>query len=178
MSEGPRKPKYSATRRLLLKSKLLKKAAAMLVAEAEEKKHEKERVVNASFPPLKMAGLSVQELQDLCKDLHRKIDVVDEARYDMQIKVAKNDTEIQTLNQKIIELKGVKRPSLKRVKKTTDDMLGAYTDTSKLMKADFKANLKTVKKEDEKREEVTDWRKNVAAMSGMEGRKKLFDAGQ
>lgn len=29
-------------------------------------------------------------------------------------------------------------------------MLGAYTDTSKLMKADFKVNLKTVKKEDEK----------------------------
>ena len=26
------------------------------------------------------------------------------------------------------------------------------------------------------REEVTDWRKNVEAMSGMEGRKKLFDA--
>ncbi|KAG8012783.1 Troponin I [Nibea albiflora] len=122
----------------------------MLVAEAEEKKLEKERVVNSSFPPLKMGGLSVQELQDLCKDLHRKIDVVDEARYDMQIKVAKNESEIQSLNQKIIELKGVKRPNLKRVKKTTDDMLGAYTDTSKLMKADFKVNLKTVKKEDEK----------------------------
>lgn len=29
-------------------------------------------------------------------------------------------------------------------------MLGAYTDTSKLMKADFKVNLKTVKKEEEK----------------------------
>lgn len=28
------------------------------------------------------------------------------------------------------------------------------------------------------REEVTDWRKNVEAMSGMEGRKKLFNAGQ
>lgn len=59
-------------------------------------------------------------------------------------------TQIQALNHKIIELKGIKRPSLKRVKKTTDDMLGAYTDNSRLMKADFKANLKTVKKEDEK----------------------------
>lgn len=58
--------------------------------------------------------------------------------------------QIETLNHKIIELKGVKRPNLKRVKKTTDDMLGACTDNSKLMKADFKANLKTVKKEDEK----------------------------
>ncbi|KAF4079685.1 hypothetical protein AMELA_G00181110 [Ameiurus melas] len=69
------------------------------------------------------------------------------------------------------------RPKLKRVKKSADDKLGALTDT-KLMKADFKANLKTVKKEDEKKEEVTDWRKNVEAMSGMEGRKKLFNAGQ
>nr|XP_019934651.1 PREDICTED: troponin I, slow skeletal muscle-like [Paralichthys olivaceus] len=178
MSEGPRKPKYTATRRLHLKSKLLKNAASMLVAENEEKKHEKERVVNERFPPLKLSGLSVQELQDLCKDLHRKIDVVDEVRYDMEVKVARSETEIQTLNNKIVELKGVKRPNLKRVKKTTDDMLGAYTETSKLMKADFKVNLKTVKKEDDKREEVTDWRKNVEAMSGMEGRKKLFNAGQ
>ncbi|KAM6937297.1 troponin I, slow skeletal muscle-like [Xenentodon cancila] len=150
----------------------------MLVAEIEERKREKERVVNESFPPLKLSGLSVQELQDLCKELHHKIDVVDEARYDLEVKVAKNENEIQSLKHKIIELKGVKRPSLKRVKKTTDDMLGACTDSSKLMKADFKAKLKTVKKDDEKREEVTDWRKNVEAMSGMEGRKKLFDAGQ
>lgn len=38
---------------------------------------------------------------------------------------------------------------MKRVKKTTDDML-SYTETTKLMKSDFKANLKTVKKEEEK----------------------------
>lgn len=30
----------------------------------------------------------------------------------------------------------------------------------------------------EQKEEVTDWRKNVEAMSGMEGRKKIFNAGQ
>lgn len=29
----------------------------------------------------------------------------------------------------------------------------------------------------EKTVEVSDWRKNVEAMSGMEGRKKMFDAG-
>lgn len=57
--------------------------------------------------------------------------------------------QIEALNHKIIELKGVKRPNLKRVKKTADDMM-SHTDTSKLMKADFKANLKTVKKEEEK----------------------------
>ncbi|XP_037538946.1 troponin I, slow skeletal muscle [Nematolebias whitei] len=179
MSEGPRKKKkFAATRRLLIKSKLLTKAASMLVAETEEKNLEKQRVVDECVPPLKLSGLSVQELQELCKDLHQKIDVVDEARYDMGVKVAKNESEIQSLKHKIIELKGMKKPSLKRVKKTTDDMLGACTDTSKLMKADFKANLKTVKKDEDKKEEVTDWRKNVEALSGMEGRKKLFNAGQ
>lgn len=58
--------------------------------------------------------------------------------------------QIQSLQQKTYELKGkMNRPKLKRVKKSADDKLGALTDT-KLMKADFKANLKTVKKEDEK----------------------------
>ncbi|MEQ2174599.1 hypothetical protein GOODEAATRI_009459 [Goodea atripinnis] len=180
MSEGPRRPKrkFAATRRLLIKEKLLKKAASMLVAENAEKELEKERVVNETVPPLKLSGLSVQELQELCKDLHQKLDVVDETRYDMQVKVTKNEIEIVSLKQKVIELKGMKKPSLKRVKKTTDDMLGACTDASKLKKADFKAKLKTVKKEDDKKEEVTDWRKNVEALSGMEGRKKLFNAGQ
>uniref|UniRef100_A0A8C9TPA3 Troponin I4b, tandem duplicate 1 n=1 Tax=Scleropages formosus TaxID=113540 RepID=A0A8C9TPA3_SCLFO len=117
-------------------------------------------------------------VQNLCRELHQKIDVVDEARYDIETKVAKNEKEIEYLNHKIFELKGkMKRPNLKRVKKSADDMLGAIADT-KLTKADFKANLKTVKKEEEKVEEVTDWRKNVEAMSGMEGRKKLFDAAQ
>ncbi|KAM4619541.1 troponin I, slow skeletal muscle-like isoform 2-T2 [Polymixia lowei] len=150
----------------------------MLVAELEEKKHEKESALSERVPPLKLSGLSVQELQELCKDLHRKTDVVDEARYDMEMKIEKNDKEIQALTQKINEMKGAKRPNLKKVKKSAEAMLGAFSDSSKLMKSDFKANLKTVKKEDEKKEEVTDWRKNVEAMSGMEGRKKLFDAGQ
>nr|XP_040018658.1 troponin I, cardiac muscle-like [Gasterosteus aculeatus aculeatus] len=178
MSDGPRKQKYSATRRLHLKSKLLKKAASMLVTEIKERKLEKERVVSACFPALTLSGLSAEELKDLCRELNSKIDVVDEARYDIEVKVDKNLIELQTLNQKINGLKGAKRPNLKRVKKTTDDMLGACGDTSKLMKADFKVNLKTVKKEEEKKEEVNDWRKNVEAMSGMEGRKKKFNAGQ
>ncbi|XP_028810294.1 troponin I4a [Denticeps clupeoides] len=178
MSEGPRKPKYSATRRLLLKTKMLKKAEKLLVQEQQQKKVERESALNERVPLLKLSGLSAHELQELCKDLHQKIDIVDEARYDLAIKVSRNDVEIQSLTQKIYELKGkMKRPNLKRVKKSADAMLGSISDT-KLMKADFKANLKTVKKEEERKEEVTDWRKNVEAMSGMEGRKKKFNAGQ
>ncbi len=43
----------------------------------------------------------------------------------------------------------MKRPNLRRVKKSADAMLGSLSDT-RVMKADFKANLKTVKKEEEK----------------------------
>uniref|UniRef100_A0A665WIG5 Troponin I4b, tandem duplicate 2 n=2 Tax=Echeneis naucrates TaxID=173247 RepID=A0A665WIG5_ECHNA len=72
----------------------------------------------------------------------------------------------------------MKRPNLRRVRVSADAMLGALLGSKVKESVDFKANLKTVKKEEEKKEEVTDWRKNVDAKSGMEGRKKLFDAGQ
>ncbi|XP_041852697.1 troponin I, slow skeletal muscle-like [Melanotaenia boesemani] len=179
MSEAPKKSKISASRRLALKTKLLKVAAGMFEKEKEDKKAEREGILRERVPPLQLSGLSIQDLQALCKELHHKIDVVDEERYDIELKVAKNTTEIENLSAKIFELKGkMKRPALKRVKISADAMLGALLGAKVKESVDFKANLKTVKKEEEKKEEVTDWRKNVEAMSGMEGRKKLFDAGQ
>ncbi|XP_036962125.1 troponin I, slow skeletal muscle-like [Acanthopagrus latus] len=181
MSEAPSKPKpkISASRRLFLKTKLLKKAMAMLDIDKQSKEEERERTLNERVPALQVSGLSLQDLQNLCKELHQKIDVVDEERYDINAKVVKNDRELQDLNQKIYELKGkMKRPALRRVRVSADAMLGALLGAKVKESVDFKANLKTVKKEEEKKEEVTDWRKNVDAMSGMEGRKKLFNAGQ
>ncbi|CAL8261088.1 unnamed protein product [Merluccius merluccius] len=175
----PKKPKISASRRLTLKTKLLKRAAVMLENEREEKIRERETTLSQRVPPLQLSGLSVQDLLALCREMHHKIDSADEERYDIDIKVTKNDKEIENLSQKICDLKGkMKRPNLKKVKISADAMLGALLGAKIKESVDFKANLKTVKKEDEKKEEVTDWRKNVEAMSGMEGRKKLFDAGQ
>ncbi|KAL0155095.1 hypothetical protein M9458_049358, partial [Cirrhinus mrigala] len=65
----------------------------MLAAEKEQNKRERDEALNERVPPLKLSGLSAQELQELCKELHRKIDVVDEARYDLEMKVAKNEKE-------------------------------------------------------------------------------------
>ncbi|KAM7414901.1 hypothetical protein PAMA_019629 [Pampus argenteus] len=151
----------------------------MLENEKEKIKDERERTLSERVPALQMSNMSSQDLQNLCKELHQKIDVVDEVRYDIALKVSKNDLEIRDLSQKIFELKGkMKRPNLRRVRVSADAMLGALLGSKVKESVDFKANLKTVKKEEEKKEEVTDWRKNVDAMSGMEGRKKLFDAGQ
>ena len=44
----------------------------------------------------------------------------------------------------------MKRPALKRVKISADAMLGALLGAKVKESVDFKANLKTVKKEDEK----------------------------
>ncbi|XP_056454954.1 troponin I, cardiac muscle-like [Gadus chalcogrammus] len=148
----------------------------MLENEKEEKIREREATLKERVPPLQLSGLSVQDLQALCREMNQKIDSADEDRYDIDMKVTKNDKEIENLSQKITDLKGRNRPALKRVKISAEAMLGALLGTKVKESVDFKAALKTVKKEDEKKEEVTDWRKNVEAMSGMEGRKKQFDA--
>ncbi|KAG7268900.1 hypothetical protein CRUP_021795, partial [Coryphaenoides rupestris] len=141
----------------------------MLEIDKENKRAERERTLAERVPPLEMSGLSVQDLQNLCKELAQKIDVVDEERYDINSKVSKNELEIQDLSQKICDLKGkMKRPNLKRVRVSADAMLGALLGAKVKESVDFKVNLKTVKKEEEKKEE-TDWRKNVESMSGMEG---------
>ncbi|XP_061534032.1 troponin I, slow skeletal muscle-like [Phycodurus eques] len=159
---------------------MMKKAMVMLENDKQVRRDERERTLTEKVPELQMSNLSTQELQNLCKELHQKIDVVDEDRYDIALKVAKNDIELRDLYQKIYELKGkMKRPNLKRVRVSADAMLGALLGAKVKESVDFKANLKTVKKEEEKKEEVTDWRKNVDAMgTGMEGRMKLFNAGQ
>ncbi|XP_047452901.1 troponin I, slow skeletal muscle-like isoform X2 [Mugil cephalus] len=148
----------------------------MLQEETEQKIKEREAALAERVPPLNMSGLSLKELQDLCRDLHQKIDVVDDERYDIGLKVTKNDKEIENMNLKIIEIQSkFKKPTLKRVKISAEAMLSVLLGSKHKESIDFKANLKTVKKEEEKKEEVTDWRKNVESMSGMEGRKKLFD---
>ncbi|XP_008409213.1 troponin I, slow skeletal muscle-like [Poecilia reticulata] len=177
MSDGEKKPKISSSRKLGLKIKLLAVATQMLEEEKNQKIKEKEAMLAERLPPLNLSGLSLQELQDLCKELHRKIDVVDEERYDVGLKVSKNDVEIENMKLKITEIQSkFKKPHLRRVKISAEAMLSVLLGSKHKESFDFKANLKTVKKEEEKKEEVTDWRKNVEAMSGMEGRKKLFDA--
>uniref|UniRef100_A0A8I5MZ09 Troponin I, cardiac muscle n=1 Tax=Papio anubis TaxID=9555 RepID=A0A8I5MZ09_PAPAN len=117
-------------------------------------------------------------LQDLCRQLHARVDKVDEERYDIQAKVIKNITEIADLTQKIFDLRGkFKRPTLRRVRISADAMMQALLGARAKESLDLRAHLKQVKKEDTEKEnrEVGDWRKNIDALSGMEGRKKKFE---
>ncbi|XP_075047078.1 troponin I, cardiac muscle [Mixophyes fleayi] len=177
-----RKPKISASRKLQLKSLMLQIAKSEMEHEEEERANEKERFLTEHCQPLQLSGLSRSELQDLCRELHARIDVVDEERYDMEAKVNKSITEIEDLNQKIFDLRGkFKRPPLRRVRLSADAMMRALLGTKHKAAMDLRANLKQVKqakKDDADKDirEVGDWRKNVDALSGMEGRKKKFES--
>ncbi|XP_075134162.1 troponin I, cardiac muscle [Leptodactylus fuscus] len=176
-----RKPKISASRKLQLKSLMLQIAKSEMEHEEEVRAQEKVRYLSEHCKPLQFSGLSLSELQDLCRELHAKIDVVDEERYDMEAKVKKNVNEIENLNQKIFDLRGkFKRPTLRRVRLSADAMMRALLGTKHKAAMDLRANLKQVKqlkKDDAEKDirEVGDWRKNVDALSGMEGRKKKFE---
>ncbi|XP_043932073.1 troponin I, slow skeletal muscle [Protopterus annectens] len=174
-----RKSKISASRKLLLKSLMLAKAVEELDQENAEKEEEKSRYLAERVPPIRTSGLSFAQLQELCRELHDKIEIVDEERYDIEAKVIHNTREIQDLNMKVFDLRGkFKRPNLRRVRVSADAMLRALLGSKHKVSMDLRANLKSVKKEDKEDKErpVGDWRKNVEAMSGMEGRKKMFDA--
>ncbi|XP_072589848.1 troponin I, slow skeletal muscle [Vulpes vulpes] len=179
-SHPQRKPKITASRKLLLKSLMLAKAKECWEQEHEEREAEKARYLAERIPSLQTRGLSLSALQDLCRDLHAKVEVVDEERYDIEAKCLHNTREIKDLKLKVLDLRGkFKRPPLRRVRVSADAMLRALLGSKHKVSMDLRANLKSVKKEDTEKErpvEVGDWRKNVEAMSGMEGRKKMFDA--
>uniref|UniRef100_A0A3Q2VDW5 Troponin I type 1b (skeletal, slow) n=1 Tax=Haplochromis burtoni TaxID=8153 RepID=A0A3Q2VDW5_HAPBU len=175
-----RKSKISASRKLMLKSLMVAKAKEELEQEIVEKDEQKAKFLEEKAPPIRTGGLSLAELRILCEELHARIDVVDEERYDIEAKVLHNTREIKDLNIKVLDLRGkFKRPNLRRVRVSADAILRSLLGSKHKVSLDLRANLKSVKKEDtekEKTAEVSDWRKNVEAMSGMEGRKKMFDA--
>ncbi|XP_019952230.2 troponin I, slow skeletal muscle-like [Paralichthys olivaceus] len=164
----------------MLKSMMVARAKEELEQEMEEKEEEKSQYLEEKAPPMQISYMSLTELKTLCEELHAKIDVVDEERYDIEAKVMHNSREIKDLNIKVLDLRGkFKRPSLRRVRVSADAILRSLLGSKHKVSLDLRANLKSVKKEDtekEKTAEVSDWRKNVEAMSGMEGRKKMFDA--
>ncbi|KAL6458420.1 hypothetical protein MHYP_G00336500 [Metynnis hypsauchen] len=120
MPEQEKKSKISASRKLMLKSLMVAKAKEELEQELIDKEEEKQRYLDEKVPALQTSRMSFAELQELCQELHTKIDVVDEERYDIEAKVLHNTREIKDLNIKVLDLRGkFKRPNLRRSRKRT-----------------------------------------------------------
>uniref|UniRef100_A0A8C0H693 Troponin I, fast skeletal muscle n=2 Tax=Chelonoidis abingdonii TaxID=106734 RepID=A0A8C0H693_CHEAB len=161
---------------------MLQIAATLIEKETAAKEAEKANYLAEHCPPLSLPH-SMQELQDLCRKLHAKIEAVDEERYDTEAKLQKTTKELEDLTQKLFDLRGkFKRPPLRRVRMSADAMLRALLGSKHKVCMDLRANLKQVKKEDTEKEkdlrDVGDWRKNIEEKSGMEGRKKMFETSE
>ncbi|KAL7868106.1 hypothetical protein SRHO_G00094900 [Serrasalmus rhombeus] len=172
--------KMSSSRKHHLKSLMLSIAKGLLEVEAKEKESERTRYMADACAPLSLPG-GVQALQELCRELHHKIDVTDEERYDLQSKVDKSSKEIEDLKIKVQDLKGkFKKPALRKVRLSADQMLQALLGSKHKVSLDLRANLKQVKKEvkeeDKELRDVGDWRKNIEDKAGMDGRKKMFES--
>ncbi|KAK5874448.1 hypothetical protein PBY51_019392 [Eleginops maclovinus] len=168
--------KMPSSRRNQLKSLMLQIGQMILEKEARDAEQEKIRHMEEKCPSLSIPG-TAQDLQELCRKVHKQIDSLDEERYDMEIKVKKSDKEIEDLRLKVQDLKGkFKKPALKKVRMSADDMLAALLGSKHKVSMDLRANLKQVKKEVKEEEKQSgDWRKNIEDKEGMGGRKKMFE---
>ncbi|XP_032367702.1 troponin I, fast skeletal muscle isoform X1 [Etheostoma spectabile] len=169
MSEGK---KMTSSRRHHLKSLVLQIAAAWIEQEAKDITAAKEAYMAEHCATPDLSG-DQAALMEICKKLHQALDKIDEERYDAEAKVQKSDKEIEDLKLKVVDLAGVKKPALKKVRMSADAMLKALLGGQHKVTMDLRSNLKQVKKE--VKEEVADagdWRKNIEDKAD---RKKMFE---
>uniref|UniRef100_A0A3Q3XLB0 Troponin I2, fast skeletal type n=1 Tax=Mola mola TaxID=94237 RepID=A0A3Q3XLB0_MOLML len=168
----PRSKKMSSSRKHHLKSLMLQIADDWIAEEEAELAAIKDAYMAEHCPAPNVKG-DQASLLDTARKLHSLIDKMDEERYDLATKVRKADKEINDLKLKVVELAGVKKPPLKKVRMTADAMLKALLGARHAFNMDLRANLKQVKKEvKEEVSAVGDWRKNIEDKAD---RKKMFE---
>ncbi|XP_029951898.1 troponin I, fast skeletal muscle-like [Salarias fasciatus] len=166
--------KMTSSRRHHLKSLMLSIAQKWLAQEKIDLAAAKEAYMAEKCSGPDLSG-DQNTLMETCKKLHALIDKIDEERYDLEAKVGKSDKEIDDLKIKVVDLAGVKKPALKKVRMSADAMLKALLGSKHTVNLDLRANLKQVKKEvkEEPAEAVGDWRKNIEDKAD---RKKMFES--
>ncbi|XP_057693262.1 troponin I, fast skeletal muscle-like [Corythoichthys intestinalis] len=166
--------KMSSSRRHHLKSLILSIAFNWIQQEKKDLVVAKENYLAEACPKPNLSG-DQATLMDTCRKINALIDKVDEERYDLSVKVGKADKEIEDLKIKVIDLAGVKKPALKKVRMSADAMLKALLGSKHTVNMELRANLKPVNKEvkEEPAEAVGDWRKNIEDKAD---RKKMFES--
>uniref|UniRef100_A0AAQ5XY82 Troponin I2, fast skeletal type n=1 Tax=Amphiprion ocellaris TaxID=80972 RepID=A0AAQ5XY82_AMPOC len=154
--------KMTSSRRHHLKSLILQIALNWLEQEKKDGVAAKEAYMAENCPAPDTSG-DQAALMELCKKLHAAIDKIDEERYDIEAKVQKADKEIEDLKIKVVDLRGVKKPALKKVRMSADSMLQALLGSKHKVKKEVK---------EEPTEAVGDWRKNIEDKAD---RKKMFE---
>lgn len=144
-----KKKKFGLTpeKKRKLKLLIMKIATENLKYEAEKKLAAKKNYMDSKLPSLgNPESMNEASLVSLVKDFHAQINQAEEARYDMEMKIRKQDYEINELTIKVNDIKGkFVKPALKKVKKIQSKFAKIEAKTEE--KADFRATLKSTGKD-------------------------------
>jgi troponin I len=153
----------SAEKKKLLKKLIMQKAAEDLRSEAKQKAAEREKYISDRVGPINTDGKGQSELTELVRSLHDRVSALEEDVYDWEIKIRKQDFEINELTLKVNDTKGkFIKPVLRKVNKTESKLKKIQHHTKE--STDFRGNLKSTGQnkyaldEDEPAEKNPNWR--------------------
>jgi len=103
----------------LLKQLIMEKAAEEMRAEAKKRAEEKERYINQHVPQLSIDGMDQSALVRKVEELFKVVKSKEEEKYDLELKIRKQDLEINEITSKVNDVRGkYAKPVLKKVTKT------------------------------------------------------------
>ncbi|CAM4930913.1 unnamed protein product [Rotaria socialis] len=140
---------------------IMKMATENLKGEQQRRLEARKNYIEQRLKPLDdLTAMSDAQLKSLCQDLHNQLKTNEESRYDLELKIRKQDYDVNELTIKINDIKGkFVKPSLKKVSKTEQKLSKMkkpkedepnFINMANLKQSTNKFALKEETKEDEK----------------------------
>lgn len=137
-------------RKKKLRKLLMQKAADDLKQQQLLKEQERQRILQERIIPLPdVDKISAQaELEKIAKQMWDRVYALEESKYDIDYEVRQKDFEINELAIAVNDLRGkFVKPTLKKVSKYDNKFKKMKAQNEENKKVDFRANLKSVKKD-------------------------------
>lgn len=161
---GGKKGFMTPARKKKLRTLLRKKAAEELKKEQERKAEERKRTIaERCGPPKQLDGINEAELMQICKELHERINLLENVKYDMEYQARHKEYKINELNMQVNDLRGkFIKPPLKKVSRFEYGKFDKLMRAAKKADQGFRGMLKSVEKpkfkiDEEVKEAKPDW---------------------
>ncbi|CAF1496420.1 unnamed protein product [Adineta ricciae] len=158
---------------------IMKMATDNLKGEQQRRLEARKNYIEQRLKPLDdVSSMSESQLKALCQELHNQLKTTEESRYDFEVKIRKQDYDINELNIKINDIKGkFVKPSLKKVSKTEQKLNKIKKPKEDEPNFINMANLKQTTnkfalKEEQKEEEKINFRDQIQLKSAKEHREE------
>lgn len=132
----------SPEKKRLLKQLIMQKASDEMKAEMKKRQEEKDNYLKSRVQPLQLDGLDDAALQKKVRELHTRMAQLEGEKFDWEMKLRRQDLEINELTMKVNDVKGkFVKPVLKKVSKTESQL--ARIEKKEKSLAAFRNQLKS-----------------------------------